>query len=576
MIFLQPWAWGLLGLAVGVAVLYFLRRREEERRVSAIWLWTREAERPRSALSFLWTKIGLLLLQLAALLGLVFALAMPFLSHEIVGGGNLVIVIDGSASMQARDGTTTRYERARALAIEQIERLRPQKIAVIQAQREPRLLMPFSADRNAVLRALQQARPSLQADASWSALMQLLLGLGERSQITEILYISDRPPEEREKMRWLPVGSNVPNLAITGLAARPLPEAPTRLALWSRVENFSDKTLDAQIRLFADDKEIFRQSISVEPGKAHHIETWSALAQRFVARLDADDSFSHDNERYFLLPAPKTLRILWLGERNFFLERALALYAQPRFEFLKALERESVAPEAFDLIVAHNIHLPALGSGRWLLVNSSLEPLVQIVGDLRVGTPVRWVEATHPVVEHVQLAHLQPLRMREVRLSPVVRPLAVAQDAPLIAAHSSGALRLLYWGASLQESAFVLTPSFPIFVQNALRWLLPEMAFTADEQYVSSLAPAPGFYQDYAVNLDPQESLINRSGESAAAPQSVSSVFSEELLRVQIPLWHYGAWAALVFLLVEIVLYLGRPSFSLGALWRWRLSRGGR
>lgn len=567
MIFLQPWAWGLAALAVGVAALYFLRRREEEFRVSAIWLWRKEAERPRSALSFLWTNIGLLLLQLAALLGLIFALAMPLLSQEIVGGGGLAVLIDSSASMQARDDRATRYERARALAIEQIERLKPQKIAVIQAQREPRLLVPLSEDRDAAIGALQRSQPSLQADAPWSALMQLLLGLGDPSQFTEILYLSDRPPEGMERMRWLPVGSSVPNLAITGFAARPLPESPTRLALWSRVENLSDGPLVGEFIIFADEREIFRRNISVKPRSAQEIETQSATARRFVARLDVDDAFSPDNERYFLLPAAKTLRILWLGERNFFLERALALYSQPRFEFLHTLPAagEAVASESFDLVVANNVALPAVGSGRWLLINSSFESLVEIVRDLTVDTPVRWVEAAHPLLEHVQLAHLQPLRVRDVQLSSVVRPLAVAQNAALLAAHSSGAMRLLYWGASLQESAFVLTPSFPIFVQNALRWLLSEPGLSSEDRYVGSLEPAPGFYNDHAVNLDPQESLLNLSVDSSSSNQPLAPVSAEELLRVQIPIWHYGAWAVFLFLLLEIIFYIGRPTFSLRA-----------
>lgn len=576
MIFVQPWAWGLLAFAVGVIALYFLRRREEELRVSAIWLWKQEAERPRSALSFLWTPIGLLLVQLAALLALVFALAMPLLSREIAGGGSLVLILDGSASMQARDGTTTRYERARALALEQIERLRPQQIAVIQAQREPRLLVPLSEDRSAALRVVQRAQPSLQADAPWSALVQMLLSLGDPSQFSEVLYISDRPPEEPERMRWLPVGSRVPNLAITGLAARPLPENPTHVALWSRVENLSDEFLKAHIRFFADDKEIFRQSLSIEPGQIQHIEAQSALAQRFVARLDIDDAFAPDNERYFLVSAAKTLRVLWLGERNFFLERALELYAQPRWEFLSTLEGETILPESFDLIIANSIALPALGSGRWFLINSSFEPLVQIVGDVTVHAPVRWVETAHSLVEHVQLAHLQPVRMRAVRLGSGVRPLAIAQNSVLMAAHSSGAMRLLYWGASLQESAFVLTPSFPIFVQNALRWLLPQTVSSLDEQYVNSLAPTPGFYNDFAVNLDPQESRVNLFSSSSVVNQPLASASVEELFRVQTPIWHYGAWAALLLLFLEVILYIGRPSFSLRALWSRRPQRGGR
>lgn len=554
MIFLQPWAWGLLVLAGGVTALYFLRRREEPFRVSAIWLWRQEAERPRSALSFLWTNIGLLLLQLAALLGLIFSLTMPFFSQETVGGGQIAILLDSSASMQTREGAATRYERAVALAIEQIERLRPGKIVIIQAQREPRLLVPLSEDRAAAIRALQRSQPSLQSDGSWSSLAQLLFSMGELSQFNEILYISDRPPEELERVRWLRVGSAAPNLALTGFAGRPLRETPARIALWGRVENLSEQPLAGQIRIFAEEKEIFRQSLRLDPQSTRDLETVSPAARRFVAQLEIDDAFAPDNKRYFLLPAHRTLRILWLGERNFFLERALGLYAEPRFEFLTALPAEpgAIESESYDLVVANNILLPSLGSGRWLLINSALDPLIKISGDLTVDEPVRLLNATHPVLEHVQISHLQPLRMREAQLSAALRPLAVVQSAPLIAAHSSGALRLLYLGASLQESALVLTPSFPILIQNAARWLLPEISPSSEDHYVSSLAPTPGFHDDRAINLDPRESLINLSDD---LPKRSFSASTDELIRAQTPLWWYGAWAALAFLWLEIVLY---------------------
>ncbi len=579
MIFLQPWAWGLLVLAVGVTVLYFLRRREEPLRVSAIWLWPQESERPRSALSFLWTNIGLLLLQLAALLGLVFALAMPLLSQETVVGGQIAILIDSSASMQAREGAATRYERAIALATEQIERLRPGKIVIIQAQREPHLLVPLSADRAAAIRALQRSQPSWQSDGDWSALVQLLFSQGELSQFREIIYISDRPPQELERVRWLRVGSSVSNLALTGFAARPLPEAHSRIALWGRVENLSGQPLAGQIKIFAEEKEIFRQSISLEPQSARDLETVSPAARRFVAQLEIDDAFAPDNRRYFLLPAHRTLRILWLGERNFFLERALGLYAEPRFEFIATLtsspsplegrgEREDF--ESYDLVVANNILLPSLRSGRWLLINSALDPLIKIAGDLSVNEPVRLLDATHPLLEHVQIAHLQPLRLRDASLSSSVRPLAVAHNLPLIAVHSSGTLRLLYMGTSLQESALVLTPSFPVFIQNALRWLLPEAEPALEDQYVSSIAPTPGFQDDRAINIDPRESLINLSVELSEQHLAAST---DELIRAQTTIWWYGAWAALAFLGLEIVLYTsGRSFFSVAR--RNRQKRG--
>src|ERR687894_1331153 len=95
----------LLSLLIPVVVaMYLLKLRREERTVSSTFLWQRmvrdvEANAP-------WQKLRrniLLLLQLLALLALMFALARPFIRTTGISGKNLIIVVDRSASMAATD-----------------------------------------------------------------------------------------------------------------------------------------------------------------------------------------------------------------------------------------------------------------------------------------------------------------------------------------------------------------------------------------------------------------------------------------------------------------------------------------
>lgn len=568
MTFLQPWAFGLLALALGIITLYFLRRREERLVVSALWLWRQELERPRSALSFLWTNIGLLLLQLTALLALVLALTMPMLSQEASGGGRLALLIDGSASMQTRAGAHSRYERAVALAIEQIERLRPSKIAIIQAQREPRLLLPLTEDRAAAIRSLRESKPTFQADAAWNRLLQLLRSQSELSQFDEILYISDRPPADPEGITWVRVGASARNLALTGFAARPLPESSSA-ALWGRVENLSDVVLAGQVKIFAEEAEVFRERVRLAPGAAHDVSALyrAPAARQFRAQLDVDDDFAPDNQRYFWLPARQRLKLLWLGERNFFLERALSLYAELQIEFLAnpsactlSLEGrgdggEGGCPAIYDLVIANNVTLPLLGAGRLLLVSSSLEPLIRIAGDIDVDAPLKLFNAAHALLEHIHISHLQPLRLRAAQLDAAVHTLAEAQGEPVLAVHSTGPLRFVYLGVRLQEAALVLTPSFPILIQNSLRWLLPELE-PPEDQYPSAQYPTPGFYNNTAINIDPRESSINLLNQASnGLTEKSPRVAGSAPLRSQVSIWQYGAWGALIFLFLEFFFY---------------------
>ena len=109
----------LLGLLAGpIILLYMLRLRRREMMVSSTMLWQkllrdREANAP-------WQRLRrnlLLFLQLLILACLVFALARPYIPVPTVATGNVVVLLDASASMQSTDETPTRFEKARREAL---------------------------------------------------------------------------------------------------------------------------------------------------------------------------------------------------------------------------------------------------------------------------------------------------------------------------------------------------------------------------------------------------------------------------------------------------------------------------
>jgi hypothetical protein len=554
MIFLQTWAFGLLGVAGVITALYFLRRREERLTVSALWLWRQEQEHPRSALSFLWTKLGLLLMQLAALAALVFALAAPTLPHEFFGGGTLAIVIDGSASMQTQEQEHTRYERAIALAIEHIERRRPSRITIIQAQSAPRLLVPLTESRAQAIETLTSSRPTLQSNASESSVLQILRSQQELENYDEIIYISDHPSFGLlgGAVIWVPIGSPRKNLAITGFAVRRAPETAAGLALWAQMENFSGEPLTGVLRFFAEETEIFSEPVRVEPQKRRSVEMMYPrdTIGRFMVALDISDDFAYDNARYFAMPARPMLRILWLGERNFFLERALDIFAKLDIE--TPASATDTSTKNYDVVIANGVELRSLPAGRFFLINSSLEPFVRLGEIVVETTSPQSLQPAHPLVQNVHTEHLQTTNLREVELAPSVQTLVTSNGQPVLATYRTGLLSFVYLGTDLRASPLVLTPSFPILVQNVSRWLLPE-ANLPPEQFVSEQFPAPGFTERGAVNLDPSESQVNALSEGRSPAHNESA--HPEKIHTQVSVWHYGAWGALGLLLIELFLH---------------------
>src|SRR3954449_9930115 len=107
--------WALL--AVPIVIFYILKIRLRRVPVSTVIFWRQifEEKKPRS----LWQRLRhllSLLVQLALLLLLIFALAQPFFAWEANEARRVVLVLDNSASMNATDVAPNRLARAQEAA----------------------------------------------------------------------------------------------------------------------------------------------------------------------------------------------------------------------------------------------------------------------------------------------------------------------------------------------------------------------------------------------------------------------------------------------------------------------------
>src|SRR5690349_23476068 len=113
-------------LLVAILATYLLRPKRPTRRVSSTFLWLAalhdlEAQRP-------WRRVPpsmLLLLQIAALLAMVAAVARPFTLTTQSTGPFSIVLLDAEASMQATDVKPSRFEAARQRIGQLIDSLEP-------------------------------------------------------------------------------------------------------------------------------------------------------------------------------------------------------------------------------------------------------------------------------------------------------------------------------------------------------------------------------------------------------------------------------------------------------------------
>src|SRR4051812_20501894 len=146
---------GLSALAVPVLIHLLMRRKAIVMRFSTVQFFQQHPQqtRKRNLRKFLLLCIRLLLLAL-----LVTAFARPYLPQSVAKAfrKRVVFVIDASASMQAKTGSATRWEQARANLLKELRALDPEdRVGIVRCSTDTEALVPLSSAEAALTRVDQ-------------------------------------------------------------------------------------------------------------------------------------------------------------------------------------------------------------------------------------------------------------------------------------------------------------------------------------------------------------------------------------------------------------------------------------
>ena len=270
--------WQAAAIAAGVAVpalllLYFLKLRRTPQPVGSTLLWKKAIQdlQVNSPFQRLRRNI-LLLLQMLALLALLLALARPVSEGTPVAGAKTVILIDHSASMNARDsdegGGGTRLEAAKERAKALVNTMgRGDQAMVVQFSDKARIVQAYTGDtallKGAIDAITPSDRPTSLAEAYTLSDANMGANAAERlrddaENRADIFLFSDGrvPPSEaadlslRGALNYERIGSDeAGNLAIVAASVKRNYEEPTQAQVFARVENFGPQPVEAAVRV---------------------------------------------------------------------------------------------------------------------------------------------------------------------------------------------------------------------------------------------------------------------------------------------------------------------------------------
>ena len=489
-------------VAAALVALYVLRLRRQRVEVPFAPLWQRVLEE-RSA-NQLWEKLKRLLsllLQLALLGVLLLALADPQGAAQREEGRSVVILLDASASMQARDevGGRDRFERAVEHVRDTIDALGPKDEAMlVVVDHAVRPLTPFVNDAAALERALIGVTATDTPGQLAEALRFGGDALRDRAR-AHLVVASDGAGRDAERVD-LPahvalhlheVGRSRDNVGITAFNARRYPANRTDFEVYVRVENFAEAPAEIELSIWANGRMSERAVFTLDAGASatRILSEVPAAGDELEARLrvvagDVVDVFALDDTAYARVPEARPLRVLAVTEGNLYLEGPLLL--NPSLDVRVVTPDAYTAPNAgdpsagFDVTIFDGVTPSIADRGNFLFFapSGASSPWAR-EGDATVDDPIiHSAQTGHPLLRWISA--LRDVNIREavrLRTQPDDRVVASAiGGAPMLVVREEPGRRMAALAFGVQASDLPLRVAWPVFLLNALDWFTREDA----------------------------------------------------------------------------------------------------
>lgn len=481
-------------LAIPIVLLYILRLQRREQKVSSTLLW-RQVVLDREA-NTLWQKLRrnlLLILQLATLAFLVFALLRPYISLPGGLNGRLIVLMDASASMRATDVLPSRFDAAKEQARNLISGMGVgDEMSLILVDSNPRALTGITSDRGELLAALDASKASL-GQANWAAAISL--GSATANEQSTFIVISDGAHAEDLKLlqrqtRFVPIGVNGDNLSISTLSLR---KTLRGLAAFVRVTNNGKQDDDGLVSLRADNGTLLdARTVKIPAGQSiswtiNDIDANTASVRASIDKAN-HNNLAADDVVYAVSANTALRRALLVTRGNRFLEQALANL--PNIQVSRAVTTgvTTLDSRPFDVYILDSMNADL----------SALPPHANVlfIGPQQVFTATDTFSNTgyvrtvsHPIAQSLNWRTVNVQATPLIEAPAWLKPIIQSQGGPLLFAGEFPAelagkdsepplQRVVVVPFELRRSDLPLQLAFPILMLNSIEWLAPPQGMT--------------------------------------------------------------------------------------------------
>lgn len=494
MIFESLWPLAMLLAVPVVIILYLLRPKGKDYRISSNLLWDQILKNQQSK-TFLEKFVHniLMYLQILIILLLVLALMSPYLHTQGRSRGNVILVLDTSASMQHDTGNgKMRIEEAVEQAKSLIAASEETAFSVVTSDcMGTELLAVGVKDKNSLYAVLDQVEccdgpGQLQGAESVVETLRSVDADSKESPASEVILFTDGNGAE-EAMRFssyfdaqvLVIGEAVDNVSNNFLSYVDAADAPGQeqdgtIICASSITNYSDKEASMEISLYEGDRLQEIRQLTLGAGETtlcfYEAFAWNGEALRSeissveFAQDGRRDSLKADNTAYAVAGQSSRIQAILVGDGNTYIEKAYQAAAGASLTKLQSgqeqqdTDGQTVYIYDVDTAGERREDVSAMVFGDDAGAQGTAEKvLLTVTGcDLTAGLSSFTIGVNETKVYEVPSWGTGFLWAGE-------------QCAGYYGEHDG--LKMVVLGFDIRESDFPLKAEFPVFMSNALHFL---------------------------------------------------------------------------------------------------------
>ena len=362
--FQRPFGLWML-IAVAVFVILYLRRPKPQDKVVPSLMFIMQENKKSNQYSFfqkLMTNL-LFLLQLFSILGLSLIAAAPFIKLKYdVTLENTVVILDVSASMQAKEKGVLRFDKA----LEEAKKVLSGRNTIILAENIP-LIVLENEDTQIALNVLSKIKPRATTTNLGDSLLLAKDILGDKPGRIIVIsdFIATEGPDievvraalssEDKIVDFVDVSNNAHNVGIVRLDV-------TKYNTKVYIKNFNNETKQTAVKIIRDGKTVTQAKVSIAPGSVENFifDTPSGISS---VELEPKDDFEVDDTAYIATPPKiKNSVLLITNEKSSNLERALEAAKDIDLDVVNPpvltinTKKEKIEPYRHDVIIVYKIN----------------------------------------------------------------------------------------------------------------------------------------------------------------------------------------------------------------------------